>query len=206
MIVLMGKKIGMTQILNSNNVFIPVTIIKFSNNIITSIKKSSNKKKVQITTGKVNFKKLNNCKKNFFKKINVKPGLYLYEVPYIKNLHTKIGKNLDVSIFNNINKVNVTGISKGKGFSGTVKRWNFKTQDKSHGNSLSHRVPGSIGQNQSPGKVFKGKKMSGHLGNSKVTKKNLDIINIYLEKNLLIIKGCVSGFNNSYIIVKSSVK
>ncbi len=203
MIVLMGKKIGMTQILDLNNLFIPVTIIEFSNNIITSINKSSNKKKVQITTGKVNFKKLNRSRKIFFKKINVKPGLYLYEVPYIKNLHTEIGKNLDVSIFNNINKVNVTGISKGKGFSGTIKRWNFKTQDKSHGNSLSHRVPGSIGQNQSPGKVFKGKKMSGHLGNFKVTKKNLDVVNIYLEKNLLIVKGCVPGFNNSYVIVKS---
>ncbi len=202
MIVLIGKKIGMTRIFTKNGISIPVSIIFINRNIITCIKKDINK--VQISFGLK--KKNNKCKLGFYKKINIKPGIGLLEIPYIKEIHYNIGQELNVKLLKNINKVDITGISKGKGFSGTIKRWNFSSQNKTHGNSLSHRAPGSIGQNQSPGRVLKGKKMSGHLGNNKVTIKCLKIIEIYEKKNILLIKGSVSGFNNSNLIIKSSIK
>ncbi len=200
MISLIGKKIGMTRIF-VDNLSIPISVIKIDNNIITCINKNS----VQITTGNIKIKKVNKCQLGFYKKINLNPGEGLWEIPYIKKIHTHIGKILDISLLVNIKNIDITGYSKGKGFSGTIKRWNFSSQDSSHGNSLSHRVPGSIGQNQSPGKVFKGKKMSGRLGNERITIKNLKIIKIYIKKNILLVKGSIPGFNNSKIIIKSSI-
>ncbi len=102
--------------------------------------------------------------------------------------------------------MDVTGTSKGKGFAGTVKRWNFRTQDATHGNSLSHRAPGSIGQNQSPGKVFKGKKMAGQMGNERVTTQSLELVRVDAERNLLLIKGAVPGATGGDVIVKPAVK
>ncbi len=203
MISLIGKKIGMTSIF-INNILVPVTVIKINYNIITCIIKYNNKYSTQITViDKKKNKHLNKCQLGFFKKINLNYGSNLWEVPYNKKIHTHIGKILNINLLINIKKVNITGYSKGKGFCGTIKRWNFSSQDSSHGNSLSHRVPGSIGQNQSPGKVFKGKKMSGHLGNNKITIKKLKIIKIYNEKNILLLKGSVPGCNNSNLIIKS---
>src|SRR5699024_5140971 len=117
-----------------------------------------------------------------------------------------VGAELTVGTFEAGQKVDVTGVSKGKGFQGTVKRWNFRTQDATHGNSLSHRVPGSIGQNQSPGKVFKGKKMSGHMGAERVTTQNLEVVRVDVDRNLLLIKGAVPGATNGSVIVKPAVK
>ncbi len=117
-----------------------------------------------------------------------------------------VGAELNVGVFADVKKVDVTGTSKGKGFAGTVKRWNFRTQDMTHGNSRSHRVPGSIGQNQSPGKVFKGKKMAGHLGNERVTVQCLDVVRVDVERNLLLVKGAVPGATNGDVIVKPAVK
>ncbi|MCE1704473.1 50S ribosomal protein L3, partial [Enterobacter hormaechei] len=115
-------------------------------------------------------------------------------------------QSISVEIFADVKKVDVTGTSKGKGFAGTVKRWNFRTQDASHGNSLSHRVPGSIGQNQTPGKVFKGKKMAGQLGNERVTVQSLDVVRVDAERNLLLVKGAVPGSTGGNLIVKPAVK
>lgn len=118
----------------------------------------------------------------------------------------EVGAELTVELFNEINKVDVTGTSKGKGFQGGVKRWNFSMQDATHGNSLSHRAPGSIGQNQSPGKVFKGKKMAGHMGAERVTTQNLELVRVDAERNLLLVKGAVPGSIGGDVIVKPAVK
>ncbi len=206
MITLIGKKIGMTQIFNDRNLFVPITVVEILKNVITCIK---NKKRdgycsVQLTTGFK--KKLSKSELFYFSNLNIVPGVGLWEVKYNKNIHFKVGQIIDISLFDNTKQVDVIGISKGKGFCGTIKRWNFKSQDKSHGNSLSHRAPGSIGQNQTPGRVFKGKKMSGHMGNDRVTIQKLNIVNINKKNNCLLLKGSVPGYNNSYLIVRSSIK
>ena len=118
----------------------------------------------------------------------------------------EVGAELTVELFNETKKVDVTGTSKGKGFQGAVKRWNFSTQDMTHGNSLSHRAPGSIGQCQTPGRVFKGKKMAGHMGAERVTTQNLEIVRVDAERNLLLIKGAVPGATGGNVIVKPAVK
>ncbi len=207
MITLIGIKIGMTRIFNNNNFSIPITIIKIYNNIITNINNNNGIYRTQITIDKKNNKKINKSILGIYKKNKLNPGIGgLWSIPYIKDIHKKIGQSISLNIFKYVKFVDITGISKGKGFSGTIKRWNFRSQDKSHGNSLSHRVPGSIGQNQTPGRVFKGKKMSGHLGNKRVTVQNLKIINIDLKKKILLIKGCVPGFNKNFLFIKSSIK
>ena len=134
------------------------------------------------------------------------PGRGLWEFKVDKNQTFQVGQSITINIFNNIKKVDVTGISKGKGFCGTVKRWNFHTQDATHGNSLSHRVPGSIGQNQTPGRVFKGKKMAGQLGNNRVTVQSLNIVHVDERKNILLVKGAVPGATGSDLIVKPAIK
>ncbi|WP_288741790.1 50S ribosomal protein L3, partial [uncultured Rheinheimera sp.] len=117
-----------------------------------------------------------------------------------------VGSEITVEVFAETKKVDVVGTSKGKGFAGTVKRWNFRTQDATHGNSLSHRVPGSIGQNQSPGKVFKGKKMAGHMGAERVTVQSLEVVRVDAARNILLVKGAVPGAIGGDVIVKPAVK
>ncbi len=203
---LIGKKIGMTRVFNNDGLSIPVSVIEINDNIITCIKNLNvdGYNAVQVTFG---FKKnVNKVMLSYFSKIGINPGIGLWEIPYLKDIHLKIGQKLCINLFCGIKKVDITGVSKGKGFSGTIKRWNFSSQDKTHGNSLSHRAPGSIGQNQTPGRVFKGKKMSGQMGNKFVTVQGLSIIKIYIEKNILLVKGSIPGFNNSIVYVKSSIK
>ncbi len=205
MIVLIGIKVGMTRIFNSNNVSIPVSVIKVYNNIISFI--DTNINRVQVTLDKINKKKLIKPIKKFFIRQKIRPGIGgLWSIPYIKKVHKKIGQSIGLELFKNTKNIDITGFSKGKGFSGTIKRWNFRSQDSSHGNSLSHRVPGSIGQNQTPGRVFKGKKMCGHLGNEKITVQNLEIIELNFNKKFLLVKGSVPGFNKSFLYIKSTTK
>ena len=143
-----------------------------------------------------------------YKKGSIEPGLGLWEFKVksedLENL--EVGSQLNIDIFEEGQKVDVQGKSKGKGFAGTVKRWNFKMQDATHGNSISHRAPGSIGQCQTPGKVWKGKKMSGHMGDVKKTIQNLKIASIDTENNLLLIKGAIPGPTGSSVILKPAVK
>ncbi|CAL4325772.1 50S ribosomal protein L3 [Buchnera aphidicola (Protaphis terricola)] len=205
---LIGKKLGMTRIFTKEGSSIPITIIEFKENRITQIKniQTDGYYAIQITTG---IKKLNKLKKpqaGHFLKAGVVPGYGLWEFKIDKNKNFQLGQNIEINIFNNIKKVDITGISKGKGFSGTVKRWNFRTQDATHGNSLSHRAPGSIGQNQTPGRVFKGKKMAGQLGNKRITIQNLNIMRIDNKRNLLLVKGSVPGSRGSNLIVKPAIK
>ncbi len=127
-------------------------------------------------------------------------------IPFGNGEEFEVGAELTVELFNETKKVDVTGTSKGKGFQGAVKRWNFRTQDMTHGNSLSHRAPGSIGQCQTPGRVFKGKKMAGHMGAERVTTQNLEIVRVDAERNLLLIKGAVPGATGGNVIVKPAIK
>ncbi|QJC32135.1 50S ribosomal protein L3 [Enterobacteriaceae endosymbiont of Donacia versicolorea] len=210
MIGLIGKKMGMTRIFTNTGISIPITVIQFENIRITQIKNVLNNgyNAIQMTTGYKKTSRINKSEIGHFTKAKTEAGYILWEYRISNNDKNKfyVGQKLNIDIFKKIVKVDITGISKGKGFSGTVKRWNFKTQDASHGNSLSHRVPGSIGQNQTPGKVFKGKKMAGQLGNKKITIQNLHIIKINLIKNLMLIKGAIPGYTGSNVIVKPAIK
>jgi len=208
MIGLVGKKIGMTRIFTKEGGSIPITVIELQDNRITQIKNIINDRysAIQVTTGSIKSNKVSKPISGHFSKSGVIPGRGLWEFRVDKNEKFTVGKVININIFSKIKKVDVTGISKGKGFCGTVKRWNFRTQDATHGNSLSHRVPGSIGQNQTPGRVFKGKKMAGHLGSHRVTIQSLSIIEIDEKKNLLLVKGAVPGANGGNLIVKPALK
>ncbi|MGP1923513.1 MAG: 50S ribosomal protein L3 [Arsenophonus sp. NEOnobi-MAG3] len=208
MIGLVGKKVGMTHIFTEDGVSIPVTVIEIENNRVTQVKslKTDNYNAIQVTTGT---KKVNRVKKpeaGHFAKAGVEAGRILREFRLTENEEFSLGQSISVKIFSSVKKVDITGTSKGKGFAGTVKRWNFRTQDATHGNSLSHRVPGSIGQNQTPGNVFKGKKMAGQLANERVTVQSLDVVRVDSERNLLLVKGAVPGAIGSNLIVKPAVK
>ncbi|WWP00992.1 MAG: 50S ribosomal protein L3 [Candidatus Dasytiphilus stammeri] len=209
MVGLVGKKLGMTRIYTKDGISLPVTLIQFEMNYITQIKKLEKEgyRAIQVTTGKKKLNKISKPEIGHFAHSGIIVGRGLWEFKLsVADPIFSIGEILTVEIFTNIHKVDITGISKGKGFAGTVKRWNFKTQDATHGNSLSHRVPGSIGQNQTPGRVFKGKKMAGRLGYSKVTIQNLNLIRVDIKNNFLLVKGSVPGATGSDIIVKPAIK
>ncbi|WFQ78806.1 50S ribosomal protein L3 [Xenorhabdus sp. SF857] len=209
MIGLVGKKVGMTRIFTEDGVSIPVTVIEIENNRVTQVKnkETDGYRAIQVTTGSKKASRVKKAEAGHFAKAGVEAGRILREFRLLENdAEFTVGQSISVEIFADVKKVDVTGTSKGKGFAGTVKRWNFRTQDATHGNSLSHRVPGSIGQNQTPGKVFKGKKMAGQLGNERVTVQSLDVVRVDAERNLLLVKGAVPGATNSNLIVKPAVK
>lgn len=208
MIGLVGKKLGMTRIFNKEGASIPVTVIELQENRITQVKtlNTDSYYAVQVTTGFIKTNKLKKPQSGHFLKSGVVPGRGLWEFRLNKEEIFQVGQNIKIGIFKKIKKVDITGISKGKGFCGTVKRWNFHTQDATHGNSLSHRVPGSIGQNQTPGRVFKGKKMAGQLGNHRVTVQSLHVVEIDERRNLLLVKGAVPGATGGNLIVKPAIK
>ncbi|KYP97623.1 50S ribosomal protein L3 [Sodalis-like endosymbiont of Proechinophthirus fluctus] len=205
---LIGRKVGMTRIFTKDGVSIPVTVIEIEANRVTQVKdlKSDGYRAIQVTAGTKKANRLTKPEAGHFAKAGVEAGRGLWEFRVEDDEEVTVGYNITVELFAEVKKVDVTGTSKGKGFAGTVKRWNFRTQDATHGNSLSHRIPGSIGQNQTPGKVFKGKKMAGQLGNQRVTIQNLDVVRVDLERNLLLVKGAVPGATGGDLIVKPSVK
>ncbi|MBC8954755.1 50S ribosomal protein L3 [Xenorhabdus sp. PB62.4] len=209
MIGLVGKKVGMTRVFTEDGVSIPVTVIEIEDNRVTQVKSNETDgyRAIQVTTGSKKANRVNKSEAGHFAKAGVEAGRILREFRLSEgDAEFTLGQSISVEIFADVKKVDVTGTSKGKGFAGTVKRWNFRTQDATHGNSLSHRVPGSIGQNQTPGKVFKGKKMAGQLGNERVTVQSLDVVRVDAERNLLLVKGAVPGATNSNLIVKPAVK
>src|SRR3990167_3163812 len=208
---LVGKKCGMTRIFTEAGDSIPVTVIQVEPNYICQIKNHENDgyQSLQVTTGKRALNKVNKPVAGHYKKVEVEVGEGLWEIRLPKEADLsayQTGQALTLDMFTVGQKVDVTGTSKGKGFTGTVKRHNFRTQDATHGNSRSHRVPGSIGQNQSPGKVFKGKKMAGQHGNKRITVQSLRVIRVDNEKNILLIKGAVPGFSGALVEVKPAVK
>ena len=197
MIGLVGRKVGMTRIFNEDGVSVPVTVIEIEANRVTQVKTLENDgyTAVQVTTGSKKANRVTKPEAGHFVRAGVETGRGLWEFRTEGEEFT-LGQEINVDIFADVKKVDVTGTSKGKGFQGGVKRWNFRTQDATHGNSLSHRVLGSIGQNQTPGRVFKGKKMAGHLGAERVTVQSLEVVRVDAERKLLLVKGSVPGAIN----------
>ena len=208
MIGLIGRKVGMTRIFTEEGVSIPVTVVEVEGNRITQVKTvdTDGYNAIQVTEGTKKASRVSKPAAGHFAKAGVEAGRGLWEFRLENSEEYTVGSTLTVELFNDIKKVDVTGTSKGKGFQGAVKRWNFRTQDMTHGNSLSHRAPGSIGQCQTPGRVFKGKKMAGHMGAERVTTQNLEIVRVDAERNLLLIKGAVPGSTGGNVIVKPAVK
>ncbi|EHC74515.1 LSU ribosomal protein L4p [Salmonella enterica subsp. enterica serovar Montevideo str. S5-403] len=204
MIGLVGKKVGMTRIFTEDGVSIPVTVIEVEANRVTQVKDLANDgyRAVQVTTGAKKANRVTKPEAGHFAKAGVEAGRGLWEFRLAEGEEYTVGQSISVELFADVKKVDVTGTSKGKGFAGTVKRWNFRTQDATHGNSLSHRVPGSIGQNQTPGKVFKGKKMAGQMGNERVTVQSLDVVRVDAERNLLLVKGGVPGATGCEVVFR----
>ena len=207
---LIGKKQGMTRLFTPEGDSIAVSVVSVDPNIITQIKSQEidGYSSIQVTTGQKKDKHLSKPLSGHYKKGSVNPGAGLWEFKVnVEDLEDlQIGSQLNIDMFEEGQKIDVQGKSKGKGFAGTVKRWNFKMQDATHGNSISHRAPGSIGQCQTPGKVWKGKKMSGHMGDEKKTIQNLKIASIDMENNLLLIKGAIPGPTGSNVVLKPAVK
>lgn len=207
---LVGRKCGMTRIFTEDGVSIPVTVIEVEPNRITQIKSegADGYSAIQVTTGSRKASHLSKAAAGQFAKAGVGAGRGLWEfrVDGSDVAGFNVGDSIQVGIFEAGKKVDVTATSKGKGFAGVIKRWNFAAQDATHGNSLSHRAPGSIGQNQSPGRVFKGKKMAGHMGNRQVTTQSLEVVRVDAEKNLLLVKGAVPGATGADVIVSPAVK
>ncbi len=209
MIGLIGRKVGMTRIFNENGVSVPVTVIEIEANRVTQVKtlETDGYCAIQVTTGTKKASRVTKPEAGHFVKAGVEAGRGLWEFrTESETQEFTLGQEIKVDILTDVQKVDVTGTSKGKGFAGGVKRWNFRTQDATHGNSLSHRVLGSIGQCQTPGRVFKGKKMAGHLGAERVTVQSLEVVRVDAERNLLLVKGSVPGAINGNVIVKPAVK
>tara|TARA_B110000881_G_scaffold45454_1_gene37768 strand:+ start:304 stop:939 length:636 start_codon:yes stop_codon:yes gene_type:complete len=207
---LIGKKQGMTRVFTPEGDAISVTVISVQPNTITQIKSDEidGYSSVQVTTGNKKEKHLTKPQLGHFKKNSINPGegLWEFRVTSDEIADLEVGNDLFLEQFEEGQSVDVSGTSKGKGFQGTVKRWNFQMQDATHGNSISHRAPGSIGQCQTPGKVWKGKKMSGHMGDERKTVQNLKITSIDQENNLLLVKGPIPGSRGSNIILKPAIK
>ena len=196
----------MSRVFQEDGVSIPVSIVSVFGNYVSGIKtKESDGYDAVLVSKTENKKNRSKSQKEFFAKVNVTPGT-LNEFKLSENSDRNIGDHLTADLFEVGQYVDVTGTSKGKGYAGVIKRHNFKMQDATHGNSLSHRAHGSIGQCQTPGRVWKGKKMSGHMGNERKTVQNLEIINVDVENNLLFIKGAIPGFNGSKVTIKPSIK
>jgi len=207
---LIGRKRGMTRVFTEQGDSVPVTVIEVSPNRITQVKtvETDGYSALQVTLGKKRSSLVTKPQAGHFGKAEVEAGEGLWELRLDDGESTDLeaGAELNVEQFEAGQMVDVTGTSKGKGFAGGVKRHNFSMQDATHGNSLSHRAPGSIGQCQTPGRVFKGKKMAGHMGDERVTTQNLEVVKIDTERNLLLIKGAVPGAKNGQVSVRLAVK
>ena len=207
---LVGRKVGMTRIFTDDGTSVPVTVLDVSNNRVAQIKTPENDgyAAIQVAFGKRRPSRVNKSLAGHLAKAGVEAGNLLKEFPVsADDLATlKPGDQVSVSIFAVGQKVDVTGQTIGKGYAGAIKRHHFKSQRASHGNSVSHNAPGSIGMNQDPGRVFPGKRMSGHLGDEKRTQQNLEVIRVDAERQLLLVKGAVPGSKGSDLIVRPAVK
>lgn len=205
---LVGRKSGMTRVFTEDGASIPVTVVEVSPNRVTQIKGSDSDgyRAIQVTAGSRKAAKVSKSEAGLYSKAGVEAGRGLWEFRIEEGDDVEVGAELTVARFEEGQKVDVAGRSKGKGFQGAVKRWNFSMQDATHGNSLSHRAPGSIGQCQTPGRVFKGKKMAGQMGNAQVTVQGLEVVRVDAERNLLLIKGAVPGAPGGDVIVRPTVK
>jgi large subunit ribosomal protein L3 len=206
---LLGRKIGMTRIFTGTGVSIPVSVVEVIPNRVSQIKtiEKDGYTAVQLTGGQKKASNVSKPLEGHFAKAEINAGDMISEFRVDTIDDFALGQVISVNdVFSEGQLIDVTAKSKGKGFAGTVKRHNFRTQDATHGNSLSHRVPGSIGQNQTPGRVFKGKKMAGHLGNSRCTTQSLELVRVDGDRNLLLIKGAIPGCPGGRVEIKLAVK
>ena len=206
---LVGRKSGMTRVFTEDGNSIPVTVVEVTPNRVTQIKDvdSDGYRAIQVTAGNRKASRVSKAQAGQFAKAGVEAGTGLWEFRLGDSDEApEVGSELTVERFAAGQIVDVAGRSKGKGFQGGVKRWNFSMQDATHGNSISHRAPGSIGQCQTPGRVFKGKKMAGHMGAENVTTQGLEVVRVDAERNLLLIKGAVPGAPGGDVVVRPAVK
>jgi large subunit ribosomal protein L3 len=207
---LVGRKCGMTRVFTEDGVSIPVTVIEALPNRVTQVKTEDTDgyRAVQVTAGSRKASRVGKPQAGHFAKAGVAPGAGLWEFRLNgeEGAELAAGAEIKVDLFSDGQVVDVSGTTIGKGYAGVVKRHNFRTQDTTHGNSLSHRAPGSIGQNQSPGRVFKGKRMAGHMGASRATAQNLTVVRVDAERNLLLIKGAVPGARGGHVVVRPAAK
>lgn len=207
---LVGRKCGMTRVFTEEGNSIPVSVIEIDPNRVTQIKTTERDgySAIQVTTGTRRASRVTKPAAGVYAKANVEAGRGLWEfrVAGDGDVNVAVGDSISVDLFEAGQKIDVSGVSKGKGFAGVIKRWNFAMQDATHGNSLSHRAPGSIGQCQNPGRVFKGKKMAGQMGNKKMTVQSLEIVSIDADRNLLLVKGAVPGATGNDVIISAAVK
>lgn len=207
---LVGRKCGMTRVFQEDGSSVPVSVVEVAPNRITQVKTKDTDgySAVQLAAGLKKSSSVSKPEAGIFAKAGVDAGSSLNEfrVAECELGSFSIGDSVGVDVFEEGQKVDVAGTSKGKGFAGGVKRWGFAMQDATHGNSLSHRAPGSIGQCQTPGRVFKGKKMAGQLGNKRISVQSLEVVKVDVENNLLLIKGAIPGATGSDVVVSTAVK
>ena len=207
---LVGRKKGMTRIFTDEGASLPVTVLEMEPNRVTQVKtvERDGYRAVQVTTGTRRVDRLTKPSVGHFAKSGVEPGRGLWEFRLAadENAELEVGAAVGVDLFSAGQRVDAVATSIGKGFAGVIKRYNFHMQDATHGNSLAHRAPGSIGQNQSPGRVFKGKKMAGHMGNVRRTAQNLEVVRVDQERNLILVKGAVPGAAGGDVVLQPAVK
>jgi large subunit ribosomal protein L3 len=207
---IVGRKAGMTRIIGDDGVTVPVTVIAVEPNRVTQVKTAGTDgyRALQVTTGNRKPSRVTRPMAGHFARAGTEAGRGLWEFPLAdgEGEDIQVGNEINVGIFEAGQKVDVTGTSIGKGFAGVIKRYHFSMQDATHGNSLSHRAPGSIGQNQTPGRVVKGKKMCGHLGNVRSSTQNIEVVRVDAERNLLLVKGSVPGARGGDVIIRPAVK
>jgi large subunit ribosomal protein L3 len=207
---IVGRKAGMTRIFQDDGVSVPVTVISVEPNRVTQVKtlEADGYRALQVTAGIRRASRVTRPMAGHFARAATEAGRGLWEFRLAddEGEDIEVGSEIKVDLFEAGQKVDVSGTSIGKGFAGTVKRHNFRMQDATHGNSISHRAPGSIGQCQTPGRVFKGKKMSGHMGNVSRTTQNLEVVRVDTERNLLLVKGAVPGSKGGDVVIRPAVK
>ena len=207
---LLGQKLGMTRVFAEDGASIPVTVLSVAANRVVQVKTQTTDgyNSIQVTFGTRRASRVTNPLKGHYAKAGVEAGKALQEFPLTAEevANFQAGANVTVEIFSAGQMVDVTGTTKGKGFSGAIKRHHFSSNRATHGNSLSHNSAGSIGQRQDPGRVFPGKKMAGHLGNVQVTTQNLEVVRVDAERGLILIKGAVPGSKGGTVVVRPSVK
>lgn len=205
---LVGRKVGMTRVFSEDGVSTPVTVVEIEANRISQLKTVENDgyTAVQVVTGTRRPSRVTKPMAGHYRKAGVEPGSMSMEFRVDSLEGLELGADIKLDMFEQGQKVDVSGTTIGKGFQGVIKRYNFAMQDATHGNSVSHRAPGSIGQNQTPGRVFKGKKMSGHMGAVTQTTQNLEIFRIDVERNLVLIKGPVPGPKSGNVVIRQAEK
>ena len=205
---ILGKKLGMTQIFDEDNRVVPVTVVEAGPCVVTQVrtKETDGYEAIQIAFGEMDPRKANKPAAGHFKKAGVTPRRHVVELRVDNASSYEVGQDVTVDVFNEVKFVDVTGTTKGKGYAGAMKRHGFAGQGAAHGNQAAHRRIGSIGHAATPGRVFKGKRMAGRMGNDRVTLQNLKLAKVDAESNLLLIKGAVPGVNGGIVVVKTAVK